>query len=318
MARRVTAVLVGLGLVVSGCAVAAEQPRRRDSGVPVVQQRWESCDTVTGGEGLVRDGSQDALALPLLDDDFRPSAAVVCRAEPQRRPGGGTDLVAMEERAADVAALVAALRLPDRPTVGNCTLELPFVPWLALLDAQGRWVRPGVPTDDCGKPRIEFRTAYEQLSTERVATRVLRELESDAAAASGCSQDWADMVWATGEFGGGQGTVPDPLAPGSAAVRVCVYQVPVPERGGDKPAGEFESGRTLSAAQWTEVGRELVATAPAASCDTPAGRFAVLHLPTGQVYVEADGCRRILIEVGNGPGALRQGTAGLAGLVFAP
>ncbi|MEV6812881.1 hypothetical protein [Micromonospora sp. NPDC051296] len=252
-----------------------------------------------------------------MDEGFQPVAAVVCRVVPQRRPSGGEDLVAVEERADDVAALVVALRLPDeRSTEGICTMELPFVPWLALLDAQGRWVRPGVPIDVCGKPRQEFRAAYDRLPAERVTTRVLREIESDEAVASGCSQRWADMVWVTGQFGGDQGTTPGVLAADDADIRVCIYQVPESEQGGGKPAGDFRSGGELAAGRWTAVKRELTAAGPAAACRTPASRFAVLHLPTGFVYVEADGCRRALIETTAGPGSLRQGTTKLTSLLF--
>ena len=106
----------------------------------------------------------------------------------------------MEERADEVAALVAALRLPDeKSTADVCTLEAPLIPWLALLDAQGRWVR---------------------------------EIESDEAAASGCGQRWADMVWVTGQFGGGQDTSPSALPADDADVRVCIYRVPASEQGG--------------------------------------------------------------------------------------
>ncbi|WP_158566244.1 hypothetical protein [Micromonospora craterilacus] len=322
MRGRAAAVVVGLALAVGGCAGTAPagdgltEPRR-SSGSPEVHPSWESCGAATSETEVYLSGSQEALLLPSLDEGFQPVAAVVCRVVPQRRPNGGEDLVAVEERADDVAALVLSLRLPDqKSTESACTLELPFVPWLALLDAQGRWVRPGVPTDVCGKPRQEFRTAYDQLPAERVTTRVLREIESDEAVASGCSQQWADMVWVTGQFGGGQDTTPGVLPADDADVRVCVYQVPESEQGGGKPAGDFQSGGELAAGKWTAVKRELTAAGPAAACPTPASRFAVLHLPIGFVYVEADGCRRALVEAGTGPSALRQGTARLTSLLF--
>ncbi|TDC42560.1 hypothetical protein [Micromonospora sp. KC213] len=321
MTGRAAALLVGLPLAVAGCAGTAPAGDtvpawQRSPGPPTVQPRWEACATATAGQEADLDHSQAALSLPFLEDGFRPVAAAVCRAEPRQRPTGGSDLVAVEERADDVGRLVAALLLPDDTSpVDACTAEMPFVPWLVLLDAQGRWVRPGVPTDPCGKPRPEFRTAYEQLSTRRVTTRVLRELESDAAAASGCSQRWSDMVWATDQDGVGQDTTPGPLPADGASIRVCVYRVSEDERGGAKPAGEFESGRELPAARWTEIRRELSTAGPAAECGTPGSRFAVLHLGTGFVCVEIDGCRRVLIDSGSGPGSIRQSTAKLASLL---
>jgi hypothetical protein len=314
MAGRATWVIgLGLaaGLVAGGCA--GEPAVDRPGGPPVVHPRWESCAPAADADLA---GAQDALVGPALDDSFRPVAAVICRSAPVRRPSGGEDMVAAEERADDIAALVAALRLPDEErTDGACTLELPYVPWLALLDDQGRWVRPGVPADACGKPRREFREAFEQLRTRRVADRVLYETESDAAATSGCGQTWADMVWVVGRSGPG-GTAEPTLPAADGPVRRCVYRVPASERGGDKPAGQFEAGDTLPAATWTAVRRELAATRPAAACTSPASRFAVLHPPAGgTLYAEADGCRRVLIEGPAGPAGLRQGTPALTGLI---
>jgi hypothetical protein len=219
---RLATLVIGLALVVAagGCAGTAvnDDPL-------TVNPRWESCRAAAPEDGAPAD-AQDGLSLPRLDDTFEPVAAVVCRPVPQQRPSGGSDLVAVEERADDVTALVTALRLPDeKPTDGPCTMELPFVPWFVLLDGQGRWVRPGVPIDVCRKPRQEFRTAFEQLRTQRVSTVVLREMESDEAAGSGCTQTWADMVWVAGETGGGQDRTPGPLPADDAEIRICVYRV---------------------------------------------------------------------------------------------
>lgn len=312
--RPVWMIGLGLALVAGGCAGPAVE---RPAGPPVANPRWESCAVAAAPPSPGFTGAQDALAAPRLDESFRPVAAVVCRSAPVRRPAGGEDLVAAEERADDVTALVATLRLPDeKRTDDPCTADLPLVPWLALLDEQGRWVRPGIPADACGKPRREFRDAFAQLRTRRVSARVLAETESDAAAKSGCSQSWADMVWVASRFGsGGSADRADPPAGGT--VRRCVYEVPADQRGTGKPAGRFQSGGPLPAATWTAVRRELSALPPALACDTPASRFAVLHPPgTALVYLEADGCRRVLIEGPAGPAALRQGSAALTKLVF--
>ena len=100
------------------------------------------------------EAGHDASTLPLLDPAFVPVSAIVCGVDWLIRRDGGTDLVATEEHAIDAAALEAVLRLPVlTPPAGNyaCRLDLPSVGWLAVVDASGRWVRPGAPTDECGR-----------------------------------------------------------------------------------------------------------------------------------------------------------------------
>jgi hypothetical protein len=58
--------------------------------------------------------------------------------------------------------------------------------------------------------------------------------------------------------------------------------------------------------------------APAGKCSTPASRFAVLRLAdgaAGEVYVELDGCQRVMVVPAAGSPVLAQGDAGLAGLL---
>jgi hypothetical protein len=264
-------------------------------GTPQVHPAWASCPA----DGL---GGDEALTLPLLDDSFRPVRAVVCGSGSQKRPDGGTDAVAVEDRADDIAALLAALRLPDEPrTDGPCAAVGFAGPWLALLDEQGRWIRPGLPVTECEWPRPELRAAVDDLTLSRVDTRVLQETESAEAAAADCSQQAADMVWATAEYA----DVADArLAGDDAPVRLCVYVVPERLRGDVKPVGDFESGGPLPAQRWTAVRRHLAAAAPATACGTPASRFALLFAVGMQAYVELDGCRRALVPaVGPTPAA---------------
>ncbi|MGN9807455.1 hypothetical protein [Micromonospora sp. L32] len=78
----------------------------------------------------------DALTLPRLDTGFAATAAVYCQLDVKRRADAGQDMVVTESRATDLTALLA-LRLPDESlTVEACTLEMPWVPNLLLLDAQ--------------------------------------------------------------------------------------------------------------------------------------------------------------------------------------
>lgn len=294
---------------------------QRAPGTPPVQPVWRSCPIQAPGPAdrlphLA--AGNDALGLPLLGDDFPAVAAVLCGVGPRQRPGGGEDLAATESRADEVAALVEALRLPDEPPAdGPCTTDLPMVPWLALLDAQGRWVRPGVPSDACGKPRIEVRDAIAALRLKPVSARPIRQLESAEAAAAGCSQTWADMVWVQTSTGSiDPPAAVGPLRDGAGQVRLCAYRVPASEQRSGKPAGEFAYGGALAADRWAAIKRAVPAAGRAKPCTTPAGLFAVLFATAGgEVYVELDGCRRIMAPSAAGRYAVRQADRALLALL---
>jgi hypothetical protein len=301
----VATVLLG---AVAGCAGQGGGP-----GKPKVEPAWISCAAAGADSSGPASGGSDLAAQPPLDDSFEPVAAVVCHSAPLRRADGGEDLTASESRADDVTALVAALRLPDEPLSGGaCTLELYLPPFFALLDAQGRWVRPGVPHDSCGKVRSEVREALGGLRLTPVSSRPIREIESSEAAAAGCTQRWADMVWvsALGGTKGEPAVVPAGFD-GPVRVRLCAYRVPADQQRTGKPAGEFTSGRYLSEQQWAAVRKEVEAAAPAPACTSPASEFVVLHLGSGQIYAERDGCRRLLAQAADGRDTIRQASPAL-------
>jgi hypothetical protein len=305
-------VLAGAG----GCAGSSGAPAP-PSGELKIQPVWTSCaDEVPTPSGLGQGGA-DVAGLPRLDDSFRPVAAVVCSSAPVRRPGGGEDPTATESRADDVAALVTALKLPDEKLSGGaCTAEFYVAPFFALLDAEGRWVHPGLPGDACGKVRIEVREALQGLRLTPVSSRPIRELESDEAAAAGCTQQWADMVWATAQMGAsGEPVVVPPGFDGPVPARVCVYRVPADQQRTGKPAGDFLSGRTLTGEQWTAARQAFESAGPAEACTTPATRFAVLHFGAGELYAELDGCRRVLAPAADGSQTIRQAAPALSTLL---
>jgi hypothetical protein len=332
--RRGAALAVGalLAVALAGCAGQASgtgaadaqslvpAPDLRSPGTPQVHPRWRSC----AAEPQLRPHAEGGdIVLPPLGAAFHPVAAVMCRESQQRRPDGGLDAVAVEERADKVAALVTALRLPDdaplpeapppgtplpewsgpplpddflgaEPVGTLCTADGYAPPKLVLLDARGRWVRPGIPRDSCGKPRPEFTAALEQVRWTRVTTRVLGEIESAEAAASGCDQVYGDMVWTATVYPTDKQGELAPLAEDAAPVRMCVYRVAAGQQPTDKPRGDFVSGGLLPPGRWAAVRRHLQASGPAAPCTTPASRFALLNTSGGQIFVELDGCRRLL------------------------
>ncbi|OJF12539.1 hypothetical protein [Couchioplanes caeruleus] len=301
----------------------------RSPGAPQVHPRWQSCSKEPSSYQRGDDDSA-ALTMPRLAGNFHPVAAIICGLGPQHRPDGGIDAIAAEDRVDDVAALLTALHLPDEPPlpepsdddespVRACTMNLVLPPWLALLDAEGRWVRPGIPLDACGHPRYEVMTAIDKARRTRIATRVLQEIESAEAAATGCSDVWADMVWVTGMD---SATRPAEdlavLADDGASVHACIYRVPVGEQRSEKPRGAVVSRHLLPAGRWAAIKRQVEAAGPVQACSTPASRFALL-MPT-DIYVELDGCQRILAPAaprgdGTSSDTLRQAPAALPALL---
>lgn len=311
--RRIVAVLALAAMTLTGCSQAPGQQPDSPRGTPAVHQLWTSC-AVEVPTPKSEDGV-DAVGLPRLDGSFTPIAAVVCATQHERRADGGEDLLQVESRADDIAALVAALRLPDQPPTQNpCTTDLPLVAWFALLDGAGRWIRPGVPTDSCGKVRIEVRKAASALHLTRTSSRTLSEIESAGAAKAGCNQGWADIVSVeAGRSLAPAATNANPLA-SAAQVRLCVYRVPVSEQGTGKPAGEFERGGVLTPQRREAIEKALVLTVAARACTAHTNRFALLRAPDGtggEIYVELDGCQRILVTPTSGGTIMAQGDAAL-------
>ncbi|MBQ0901907.1 hypothetical protein [Micromonospora sp. U21] len=320
-----------LGVALGGCAGRGAGPGVGDDPGPArIVEKWTSCAEAAprAGASIVLpapDGAEpvptgDDPAIGRIDPAFTPVAAVLCGREIRPRPGGGEEQVATERRADEIAVLVAALRLPDRRPDGEiaCTADMVIPPWLALLDDRGRWLRPYLPADACGKPRAEVRAALDGLRLTTVDSRVVGQVGSPAAEAAGCAQRWADMVWVETTMGR-PGPPAPATAPAAEPLRLCVYDVPASERGGGKPAGDFAYGGPLPAERQAAVLRTLATARPATACVTPASRFAVLRPLDGtggpDRYVELDGCRRFLVVPPVGGSQLGQGDATLAELL---
>ncbi|KOX10889.1 hypothetical protein ADK66_06870 [Micromonospora sp. NRRL B-16802] len=331
MRSRATIVAAALlGAVLSGCAGTDTGPDGVDTPGPAqIVDKWTSCaeDAPHAGAVLPAPPPPGGSASPVpdepaagrIDPAFTPVTAVLCGQQIRPGPAGGTEQVATERRADDIDSLLAALRLPDQRGDEEvaCTLDLVIPPWVALLDQQGRWLRPHLPVDGCTKPRPEVRAALDGLRLTTVATRTVGQVVSPAAEAAGCEQQWSDMVWAEGADGR-----PEPPAPGAVPdagpLRLCVYLVPAHERGGSKPAGDFAYGGALPPDRQANILRALATTRPAKPCGTPASRFAVLRQLDGsgaESYVELDGCRRVLVTPLGGGSRLGQGDAALTALL---
>lgn len=297
MARSRWATLA-LVVLLSGCG---DGPVSVPSGTPEVHPSWPGCPSEAGP------GNAE---LPRLDDGFTPVAVVVCGLGSLELRAGGS--VVSERRSESVAALVTALRLPDQPPAkGPCPAIGLQTPWLALLDAQGRWVRPGVPLSSCGQPRPEVLAAVRDLPLTTVTAPKVTGTASAAAAAAGCRENWAEMVSVQAGFGGSaappSGYAPTPSTP----MRLCVYDVPPAEQGTGKPTGTFVRGGPMAPRRWAAVRDELPQGVAARPCGEHAGKFALLFAGEREpIYVELDGCRRVLVG-----SALLQGTPELTAAI---
>ncbi|MEU4565031.1 hypothetical protein [Micromonospora sp. NPDC023956] len=308
-----------------GTATVAQSPADQATrfpnpatGPPTVRAQWRSCAV---DAPMDPEPPQVALTLPRLDGSFPATAAIHCQLDHRRRADGGLDLVLTEGRATDLTLLITALRRPDTSTGPEaCTLEGPWVPNLLLIDGRGRWIRPGIPVDGCGKPLPDVVTTVRGLRLTTVSERVVREIESAGAARSGCSQDHRDVVasdtgYPDSSVRPGRGAVP---FRSSDPVRLCGYRVSADKSGPADPVGDFAYGRTLSPQQRTSVERALTTLPPAADCVGSAHRFAVLANPNGvggAVYIELDHCRRVLVSPLYGTPTLAQADRAFLGLV---
>jgi hypothetical protein len=301
--RRTAALFAGAAVAVAAVSFGAAAGAREsapDRAASTDPDRWVSC--AAQAPKPAPNTVIDMMDLPRLPAEFVPASVVICRGE--GNPKGAA--VGNEFRGTDIAALVAALRLPDIPRAAgrdvSCTLEAINWPWMALVDADGRFVRPSPPRTPCGKPRAEVYEAIRALKLTRVDSRVYDAHLAPEPAAARCEATWEDRVWTDSRRGARPGPAGQPLA-GAAAVGLCEYHVSAGERGRTFPTGDFARGRVLPQPRRDLIEDALSATGPAEPCTGPASRFAVLMLQGGgygEVLVELDGCHRVLSYPGRG------------------
>ena len=118
---------------------------------------------------------------------------------------------------------------------------------LALVDAEGRWIRPGIPLASCHNHLPDaVNEALDALPLTTVATRPLAEIESARPDMAGCGQRWVDMaeVATMADPDALPGTLRSPFLAGQT-VRLCVYDVPRSEQESGKAAGVLVHGTVL-------------------------------------------------------------------------
>jgi hypothetical protein len=297
--RRLTVLLVVLlMLALASCAGSVAVPASNAK----IRESWQGCKALRHTdqwfEQLELDGQGS------VPKGFRPTVAVRCVEQEAGQPDASVALMTIEQRAASrLQPLLEALALPSQHRRKfeqvACTSDLWRPPWLFLMDAGGRWIYPEVPLNVCEKPRPEFSAAYDALSFAEHAREVVRTVRTAAATRAGCEQQATDMVGYATRFEHPErvALVTDPFA--GRPVRVCRYRVPASERGAEKAQGNFVGGGLLTAARAVSVVHALLSSAAApAGCDRRSETFALLwrsDQKSPQVYVELDGCRRVLV-----------------------
>ncbi|MDT5041982.1 MAG: hypothetical protein QOE51_2967 [Actinoplanes sp.] len=327
--------IVAIVVAVACCSASTPvQPPK-----PVVHPIWTACPTTSSTGPYLQEArlGGSAAQLPRIGDDFQPVAVIVCDERMQKRPDGGEDLVSTQYEGTDIAELMTALRLPDLPEKDECGADLPSPKWLALRDAQGRWVRPGTPTDGCacyhGHPgfganacanaRQEVLDAVRRLTLTAVRSHPVRELRSARAAAAGCPQITNDRA---GDFSDSEITDQFVQQPASLTfsgpVRFCVYRIPPHQSAEWGDTGHFVRGGVLSEQRRAALQRLLRAPRAGARCAIGSTQFVWLTNAEnqnldGQARVQLDGCRQLLIDARTGQIMLARADPALIALLSA-
>lgn len=274
-----TAALVISAITACDRPADGPEPRSADTGEPTV---WVTAVCPAQTINPVFDASEELGGIPA---DFVATAVVRCRNEFREVPGEGTWVVQITERAdTPVSQLVTLLRRPSEPTSPGATCpDIAYsVPYFALVDAEGRALLPDVPTEVCGKPREEVTNLLGTLPYQTVTeTRIA--LGQSVSPNDGCHDLRKDTIAVASPM-------PAPAAPmwsSGPEIHVCVYT-----KTGEY--GQLETGYLLTGQESAALKAMLGAAGPAAPCDKPNTRFAVLTAWNGSsATVELDGCFRV-------------------------
>jgi len=295
-------------------------------------QAWSTQTVPCGGIPAVADTDQQ-----LLRPGVGVASAVVCDTTEKERPGDGVWLMAGEREltAAQATALAAALTVADVPAdpAGVCDAMGVLVPDFALVLADGRTVRPGVPGDGCHPSRDVAAILAPTGGSPVSMTTPIKQLRSQAMVDTGCDPA-STPYWDPFSSGGTGSAGSRPTPPVSASV--CRYSV-----AGDSP----ESLRAALVALGTPSRQKLAAALrpliaaqvkPAAGCRSAESTFA--HADTGWLTVvtpvgndsdgkssssvvlsvELGGCHRVLAADGVGWIAPQQAVDALKALATEP
>lgn len=239
---------------------------------------------------------------PTLPDGFEPVAVVVCEIDERIFEGDREWYVVVQRQAVSgIDRLVRLLRQPrdeKLPPQTLCAVAYEFPPWVALVGADGRWVRRHVPEDGCGRVTDRFNKAVDAARWTTIGERRDTPVRSDdelRAEGLGCDYESGDPASIPLFFA--------PTSTGIAAIdgpttrlTVCRYAV-TPDSDG---VLVFQSGGPVPPETGAALARELAATEPGRRCPSETTRTATIRGEDGtdRLTVQLDGCRLVFDATG--------------------
>lgn len=289
----------GCGSATRTVSVGASGPAQSPATSPVGPLVGAQCPSGSTDPAITRlaavtTASPSTVPLPA---DFTAVAAVRCGVEVETIADDGTWTVALGQRATgNLDALITALRLPSvSPPAGTqiaCAAVAMVLPNFALVDAQGRIVRPSLPHDACDSPLPQAVDALNALAWKTETKQKLAQVQTQAEIDTGCPNAYKDVF----ELPAGASSTPWIAPDGAPTVKpaaACEYTVS-PTGGSPIGLGEFGHGVKLGSTQQLAIASALTnaGSTPAAACTATASKFALLTVGASDIAVELDGCQR--------------------------
>ena len=229
-----------------------------------------------------------------LPASFVPVAVLRCVSSYQQIPGKGQWQTATLERAdKNLAPLITALRHPSgRRTPGlMCPAIAMVAPQFVLVGSDGTALWPLLPLTGCGLVQSGVLAALSALSWQRVSVRLVAQVQTQQAVASGCTPEYTDPFSMYGPLRPSAGGSVFAAVPSS--LRICAYS-----SGGTAGAPQFTGAATVTGSAERELLAGLSGTLRTTSCTRPEPGFAVIGGPgasgSSPIYVELGGCQRVL------------------------
>jgi hypothetical protein len=296
--RKSMAVSAVLFALITGCASPQSgavllSPTVGSGSVPAACPSAEQLGS-SGGAGIV--------AAP-LPGDLAVTEVVECSVEDRPVAGDGVWSFNVEKRSiVGIERLLATLRTKDEPAPANLTCALVGItlPWFALVDTRGNWVRPHLPLTMCGAPQPAMMSALAAVSWSTVRATKDKQVTTQAqataeaqAAAVGCATPFKDMISIDASFRVPTSSPSGLLGSPQTGFTVCHYAAS--KDPGGMPLLTFISGRRVSGTAAATLANALMAAGPVQPCQL--AHTTVIGIFTSAsdwLLIEDDGCHRVL------------------------